>query len=159
MTPMTRDVPAICARLSPTMKHVLLRCSEAERWERDGRTFPRWWSDLVAGMKRTSMQTIRALEARGLIYEDEHDNGYGLTSLGVATWIFLHSSAHILKEQQAMMPQLPPFVCEVVHVHDEDGPLWCRSGRRSASLASRRRTSRMPPLSPPGCAPSCLYLR
>jgi len=24
----------------------------------------------------------------------------------------------------------PPFVCEVVRVHDGDGPLWCRSGER-----------------------------
>lgn len=24
----------------------------------------------------------------------------------------------------------PPFVCEVVKVHDGDGPLWCRSGQR-----------------------------
>ncbi|MBB4153261.1 hypothetical protein GGQ80_001149 [Sphingomonas jinjuensis] len=25
---------------------------------------------------------------------------------------------------------IPPFVCEVVHVHDGDGPLWCRSWQR-----------------------------
>lgn len=24
----------------------------------------------------------------------------------------------------------PPFVCQVVRVHDGDGPLWCRSGER-----------------------------
>ncbi len=24
----------------------------------------------------------------------------------------------------------PPFVCEVVRVHDGDGPLWCRSGEK-----------------------------
>ncbi len=24
----------------------------------------------------------------------------------------------------------PPFVCEVVKVHDGDGPLWCRSGQK-----------------------------
>lgn len=29
-----------------------------------------------------------------------------------------------------MMPALPPFVCEVVRVHDGDGPLWCRSGQK-----------------------------
>ncbi|WP_226341787.1 thermonuclease family protein [Sphingomonas sp. NIC1] len=29
-----------------------------------------------------------------------------------------------------MMPQLPPFECEVVRVHDGDGPLWCRSGEK-----------------------------
>lgn len=31
-----------------------------------------------------------------------------------------------------MMPAtLPPsFVCEVVKVHDGDGPLWCRSGQK-----------------------------
>jgi len=28
-----------------------------------------------------------------------------------------------------MIP-LPPFTCEVVKVHDGDGPLWCRSGQR-----------------------------
>lgn len=22
----------------------------------------------------------------------------------------------------------PPFICEVIRVHDGDGPLWCRSG-------------------------------
>ncbi|WP_203310466.1 thermonuclease family protein [Sphingomonas beigongshangi] len=25
---------------------------------------------------------------------------------------------------------MPPFVCEVVRVHDGDGPLWCRSGEK-----------------------------
>jgi endonuclease YncB( thermonuclease family) len=25
---------------------------------------------------------------------------------------------------------LPPFTCEVVRVHDGDGPLWCRSGQK-----------------------------
>ncbi|SFP98877.1 thermonuclease family protein [Sphingomonas rubra] len=24
----------------------------------------------------------------------------------------------------------PPFVCQVVRVHDGDGPLWCRSGEK-----------------------------
>ena len=24
----------------------------------------------------------------------------------------------------------PPFICEVVRVHDGDGPLWCRDGRK-----------------------------
>ena len=28
------------------------------------------------------------------------------------------------------MTPLPPFVCEVVKVHDGDGPLWCRSGQK-----------------------------
>lgn len=28
------------------------------------------------------------------------------------------------------MTPLPPFVCEVVQVHDGDGPLWCRSGEK-----------------------------
>lgn len=25
---------------------------------------------------------------------------------------------------------IPPFVCEVVRVHDGDGPLWCRTGQK-----------------------------
>ena len=29
-----------------------------------------------------------------------------------------------------MPVNLPPFVCEVVRVHDGDGPLWCRSGEK-----------------------------
>jgi endonuclease YncB( thermonuclease family) len=28
-----------------------------------------------------------------------------------------------------MIP-LPPFTCEVIRVHDGDGPLWCRSGEK-----------------------------
>lgn len=28
------------------------------------------------------------------------------------------------------MTPLPPFICEVVKVHDGDGPLWCRSGQK-----------------------------
>lgn len=28
------------------------------------------------------------------------------------------------------MTPLPPFTCEVVRVHDGDGPLWCRSGEK-----------------------------
>ena len=24
----------------------------------------------------------------------------------------------------------PPFICEVIRVHDGDGPLWCRSGEK-----------------------------
>jgi len=26
------------------------------------------------------------------------------------------------------MDQPPPIICEVVHVHDGDGPYWCRGG-------------------------------
>lgn len=29
-----------------------------------------------------------------------------------------------------MTATLPPFTCEVVRVHDGDGPLWCRNGRK-----------------------------
>jgi len=25
---------------------------------------------------------------------------------------------------------LPPFTCDVIRVHDGDGPLWCRSGQK-----------------------------
>lgn len=28
------------------------------------------------------------------------------------------------------MTPLPPFICEVVKVHDGDGPLWCQSGQK-----------------------------
>ena len=28
------------------------------------------------------------------------------------------------------MTPLPAFICEVVRVHDGDGPLWCRSGQK-----------------------------
>lgn len=29
-----------------------------------------------------------------------------------------------------MIAPPPPFICEVVKVHDGDGPLWCRNGRK-----------------------------
>lgn len=96
----TTDVPGICARLSPTMKHVLLRCSEVERWDGTGRTWPRQWPDLCGQRRNTSFQTIRALLNRGLVYADENGDGYGLTPTGIAAWITLRSTAHLLKEQQ-----------------------------------------------------------
>lgn len=103
---MSRDV------LTPAMKHVILRCSEAERWEQDGRTFPRWWTDLIAQRPRTSMQTVRALVARGLLYEDDHGAGFGLTTQGISVWLSLRSDQIVARRDAATsaFDQLRPYL-------------------------------------------------
>ena len=79
--------------LSPSMLHVIGRCSEADRWDGSGRSMPRQWPDLVYGRRQTAFQTIRSLVDRGLLYEDENGDGYGLTSAGFPIWLDLHSRA------------------------------------------------------------------
>lgn len=97
MTPDTRaPVDGLVERiriidLTPSMRHVISRCSEVETWERTGQTFGRQWPDLVAGRSHVSMSTIRALMDRGLVYRDS-DGLFGLTSAGMVAWLDLRLS-------------------------------------------------------------------
>jgi hypothetical protein len=75
------DVCEIAARLSPTQRALVLRCSDATDWcAQDGRTFGRQWGDLCA-FRGGSMRTIRALVRKGLVVEDRR-HLFGLTALG-----------------------------------------------------------------------------
>lgn len=67
-------------RLSIVQMRIILRCSDAPLWDRTGRTFARQWPDLVSHVEHASMRSLRALERRGLVYED--DVGFGLTEAG-----------------------------------------------------------------------------
>lgn len=42
--------------------------------------------------------------------------------------LFLRDRLRCLERVTERM--MPPFICEVVRVHDGDGPLWCRSGEK-----------------------------
>jgi hypothetical protein len=74
-------------RLTPTQQHVMLRCSEAERWDRSGYGMARSWPDVVYGRRHTSMQTVRALVRMGLARAD--DEGVSLTRLGLSVQLEL----------------------------------------------------------------------
>ena len=78
MTPATRA--KLADQLSIVQQRILLRCSNAPEWDRSGRTIARQWTDLIANVERGSMRSLRALQRRGLIYED--CIGFGLTEVG-----------------------------------------------------------------------------
>jgi hypothetical protein len=64
------EIDAIADELSPSMRHVLRRCSDDVDWTLVDHvaTWPREWPDVVAGRKGVSFRgTVRALERRGLV--------------------------------------------------------------------------------------------
>lgn len=80
--------------LSPAMRHVLSRCSDAQIW-RSERGWSRVWLDLVHGYPHASHKTIDALVRRGLLYRD--DFGFGLTA---AAWPLFLELRRLANEAQ-----------------------------------------------------------
>lgn len=62
------DIEAIADALTPAMRHVLGRCSEAGFWASKDHGCWREWRDVIDGRPYTSFHgTIGALERRGLV--------------------------------------------------------------------------------------------
>ncbi len=93
---MTTELLALADRveaLSDSMKHVILRCSDAGSWADSTLGMGRQWPDLVHGRAQTAFSTVRALVDREILYEDA-DGLFGLTQTGLAMLLELRAIAH-----------------------------------------------------------------